>query len=202
MKLYMLRFKAHICPEVHPTIAISAKLVMKVLRPPDAAALYMLVDRNREHLREWLPWVDSSRSPADTRKFIEMTYAQFQKGAAINYGIRVNGILAGVVGFHGFDRMHRVTSLGYWLAKDHCGQGIMRKCVAHCIDAAFTEEKMNRLYIRCAVGNERSRRIATSLGLTHEGTQRQAEFLYDHFVDVDVYSVLAEEWNSSILDRL
>ena len=176
--------------------------MMKVLRPQDAAVLFMLVDRNREHLREWLPWVDATRSPADTRRFIEMGYAQYQKGAAINYGIRVNGSLAGVVGFHGFDRMHRVTSLGYWLAREYCGQGIMRKCVAHCIDAAFRVEDMNRLYIRCAVENARSRQIPINLGLTHEGTQRQAEFLYDHFVDLDVYSVLAEEWDSDLLGRL
>jgi ribosomal-protein-serine acetyltransferase len=162
----------------------------------------MLVDRNRQHLREWLPWVDATRSPADTRNFIEQSYLQFQQGTAINYGIRVDGNLAGVVGFHGFDRIHRVTSLGYWLAEDHCGQGIMLKCVAHCIDAAFREEKMNRLYIRCAVKNARSRQIPIKLGLSHEGIQRQAEFLYDHFVDLDIYSVLAEEWDSSLLGRL
>ena len=187
---------------MHPTISISSRLSLKVLRPPDAAALYMLVERNRDHLREWLPWVDATRSPVDSRKFIEMSYAQFHKGTAISYGIRVNGNLAGVVGFHGFDRINRVTSLGYWLAKQHCGQGIMRTCVAHCIDAAFREEKMNRLYIRCAVGNARSRQIPVKLGLTHEGTQRQAEFLYDHFVDLDVYSVLADEWDRSLLDTL
>lgn len=131
-----------------------------------------------------------------------MSYAQYHKGMSVNYGIRVRGSLAGIVGFHGFDRMHRVTSLGYWLAAEHCGKGIMCKCVAHCIDAAFREEKMNRLYIRCAVENVRSRNIPIRLGMKHEGTQRQAEFLYDHFVDLDVYSVLAEEWDSSLLGRL
>jgi len=187
---------------VNPTIAISPKLILKVLRPNDAPTLYMLIDRNRQHLREWLPWLDSSRSPADTRKFLELTYGQFQKGTAAQYGIRIDGALAGVVGFHGFDPIHRVTSLGYWLARDYCGQGIMRRCVAHCIDAAFREENMNRLYIRCATGNARSRQIPIKLGLVYEGTQRQAEFLYDHFVDLEVYSVLAEEWDSSLLGRL
>jgi ribosomal-protein-serine acetyltransferase len=53
---------------------------------------------------------------------------------------------------------------------------------------------MNRLYLRCAVGNIRSRKIALALGFSFEGTQRQAEWLYDHFVDLEMYSLLASEW--------
>ena len=159
----------------------------------------MLVDRNRRHLRQWLPWVDGTRSPSDSRAFLENCLRQYQGATAVHYGVRVKGQLAGVVGFHGFDRLHRVTSLGYWLASEFCGKGYMVNCVAHCIDAAFTIEKMNRLYIRCATGNEPSRRIPLKLGLVHEGTQRQAEFLYDHFVDLDVFSVLAAEWDSATL---
>jgi len=185
-----------------PTISISATISLRVLRPQEAGTLYHLVDRNREHLREWLPWVDATRSPADSRQFLEMSHGAFQKGTGINYGIRVKGSLAGLIGFHGFDRLHRVTSLGYWLGKEFCGNGTMCIAVAHCIDAAFKEENMNRLYIRCAVENARSSRIPKKLGLTHEGTQRQAEYLYDHFVDLDIYSVLAEEWDSSILGSL
>lgn len=184
---------------MNPTIPISGELCLKVLRPSDSASLFMLVDRNRGHLREWLPWVDSTRSPADSRQFLEACLQQYHNATAIHYGIRIRGQLVGVVGFHGFDRMNRVTSLGYWLARDHCRKGYMVKCVAHCIDAAFAIEKMNRLYIRCATGNTASRRIPEKLGLTHEGTQRQAEFLYDHFVDLDVFSILADEWDPSIL---
>ncbi|NDV62031.1 GNAT family N-acetyltransferase [Puniceicoccales bacterium CK1056] len=181
-----------------PIISISHDLVLKVLRPCEAGVLFSLVQKNRAHLREWLPWVDSTRSPVDTRKFLEMSYGGFLHGAGFNFGIRHHGGLVGLVGFHGFDMANRITSLGYWLSEDACGKGIMREAVAGCVQYAFSDRGMNRVYVRCATNNFRSKRIPESLGFTHEGTQREAEWLYDHFVDLDVYSVLAAEWDGSI----
>ena len=185
-----------------PQLSIAPELALRVLRPFEAGTLHSLVQKNRDHLREWLPWLDASRSLMDSRRFLENSYMGFLRGGGFSFRIRLNGGLVGVVGFHGFDRMNRVTSLGYWLAEPVCGKGLMRLCVAHAIDYAFTEQEMHRVFIRCATGNERSRRVAVSLGMVHEGTQRQAEWLYDRFVDLDVYSILSEEWDSSILDRL
>ncbi|MEX0331988.1 MAG: GNAT family N-acetyltransferase [Puniceicoccaceae bacterium] len=182
-----------------PVICISPELSLSVLRPSEAGALYALINRNRGHLRAWLPWVDATRSPIDSRRFLELSYAGFLAGEGFSYGIRWQESLAGVVGFHGFDRLNRITSLGYWLAKDHCGNGIMRQSVAASIDFAIRDLQMNRIYIRCAEGNERSKRIPQSLGFSLEGVQREAEWLYDHFVNLEVYSLLASEWRLSTL---
>jgi len=40
----------------------------------------------------------------------------------------------------------------------------------------------------------RSRAIPERLDFRQEGVLQQAEWLYDHFVDLVVYSVLAREW--------
>lgn len=183
---------------MNPTISISADLSLRVLRPNEADSIYKLVHKNREHLRRWLPWVDATRSAGDCRKYLETSYSGFLKGDGFNYGIRFKGQLVGTIGFHGFDRINLVTSLGYWLAKDACGQGIMWQSAQACTEYAIKEREMNRVYIRCATGNESSKRIPKTLGYTYEGTQRQAEWLYDHFVDLEVYSMLAAEWDNSV----
>jgi ribosomal-protein-serine acetyltransferase len=183
--------------EVDPVLTISRELYLKPLRPYEAGTLFALVERNRAHLRKWLPWVDSTKSPIDSRKFIEMNYTAAIHGRAVTFGIRYKNELAGCIGFHGFDRANRVTSLGYWLGKEFCGQGIMRKSVDRCLEFAFREQNMHRLYIRCATGNERSRRIPKALGFTYEGLQREAEWLYTHFVDLEIYSMLSTEWPRS-----
>ena len=167
---------------------------LSVLCTHEAETLYALINRNRGHLREWLPWVDATRDPQDTRRFLELSYRSYLRGGGFSFGIRREGELAGVIGFHGFDTANRVTSLGYWLAKDACGQGVMRAAVAGCVGYAFGDRRMNRLYVRCATKNQRSRRVPETLGFVHEGTQREAEWLYDHFVDLEVYSLLAAEW--------
>lgn len=148
-------------------------------------------------MREWLPWIDATRGPADSRRFLEISYTGFLRGAGFSFGIRFHGALVGVIGFHGFDRPNRVTSLGYWQAKDVCGQGIMRRSVAACIEYAVEKQGMHRICIRCARGNERSRRIVHALGFHFEGVQREAEWLYDHFVDLEMYSLLSSEWQGT-----
>ena len=59
---------------------------------------------------------------------------------------------------------------------------------------AFDRGRLNRIEIRCASGNHRSRAIPVRLGLREEGLLRDAEWLYDHFVDHVVYAALAKEW--------
>ncbi len=62
------------------------------------------------------------------------------------------------------------------------------------VDYAFAKLQLNRVEIRCATGNLRSQAIPERLGFTREGTLREGEWLYDHFVDLIVYSMLAREW--------
>jgi ribosomal-protein-serine acetyltransferase len=54
----------------------------------------------------------------------------------------------------------------------------------------------NRVVIACASKNQRSRAIPERLGFTHEGVAREAEWLYDRFVDSEIYALLNREWNS------
>lgn len=174
-------------------LVIDDRLVLRVLEPSEGPELYRVVEANRDHLREWLPWVDHTRKAAHSEQFIGRLHAAFAERQAAHYGIFLDGELAGMVGFHAFDWANRVTSLGYWLSAAACGGGWMRRSVGACIDHAV-ELGMNRISIRCAVGNTRSRRIPERLGFTFEGIQREAEWLNGRFVDLEVYSVLAREW--------
>lgn len=60
---------------------------------------------------------------------------------------------------------------------------------------AFTVLKLNRVEIRAAVGNVRSRAIPERLGFSQEGVARQAERIGDRYEDSVVYSMLATEWS-------
>jgi ribosomal-protein-serine acetyltransferase len=55
---------------------------------------------------------------------------------------------------------------------------------------------LNRVEIRAAEFNTRSRAIPERLGFTQEGIIRQAEWLYDYYVDHVVYGMLSEEWKT------
>ena len=63
------------------------------------------------------------------------------------------------------------------------------------INYAFTILNLNRVVITCATANERSCAIPLRLGFTHEGIARDAEWLYDRFVDHDLYALLRRDWH-------
>lgn len=62
------------------------------------------------------------------------------------------------------------------------------------IDFAFNEWNLNRVEIRCATGNTASQSIPKALGFEEEGLLRENEWLYDHFVDHVVFSMLKRNW--------
>lgn len=172
---------------VHPN------LELRVLAPDDAPTLFALVNCNRLHLRQWLPWLDASQSLEDTSRYIHAAIRQYQNNQGFHAGIWYDKNLCGVISHHAIDWTNRSTSLGYWMDKDHQGKGIMTSACRYLVQHAFREWGLHRVVIRCALENHRSRAIPERLGFKFEGIARQAEWLYDHFVDLAVYSRLASD---------
>ena len=170
---------------------------LKQLEPGDAVEMFWLIDTNRAYLRQWLPWLDYNVSVEDTAGFISMTMEQHNNNQGTHYGIWHRGRLAGTLGVHKIDWLNRNTTLGYWLAAPFQGRGLMTKAVTVYMDRLiFGSWGLERLTIQAATGNARSRAIPERLGFQLEGVLRRNEFLYDHFVDHAVYSMLRSEWQA------
>jgi ribosomal-protein-serine acetyltransferase len=176
------------------TRLIDEEVLLKPLETQDSDNLFALTDANRAYLRQWLPWLDSNKSVGDTLKFIETCVAQREKRAALHLSIRYRGEMAGVIGFHYFDFANRFAPIGYWLGEKFQGKGIITRSCRTICTLAFTELGINRIDIRCAVQNAKSRAIPERLRFVNEGTIRDGEWLYDHYVDLVVYGMLARHW--------
>ena len=175
-------------------IPVDESLDLVLLEQRHAPMLYAVIDENRAHLRKWLPWVDNTRTVGDALGWIQMALDQFAKGMSLNVGIFSQGMLAGVCGYHTIDWTNRRTSIGYWLGAAHQRKGLMTRAVRMLTTHAFVSLQLNRLEIRAALDNRRSRAVPERLGYQFEGQCRGAEWLYDHFVDHAVYGMLASEW--------
>jgi ribosomal-protein-serine acetyltransferase len=152
--------------------------------------LFELTNRNREYLKAWLPWLDSVLKPTDTRDFIDLQLARFSQGKAIHQTIFFNGRIAGVLGFNEIDNVNGIGHLGYWLGQEFTGQGIMTKCVNDLIHQGFTYWQLQRIEIRCAVRNKKSRAIPERLGFKNEGTINNAEKVYGEYFDHVIYGLI------------
>ncbi|ANB59804.1 GNAT family N-acetyltransferase [Anoxybacteroides amylolyticum] len=167
---------------------------LKLLELKDAEMLFALVDSCRPYLRQWLPWIDATQTVDNSRQFIEFGLQKFAANNGLEAGIWYKGQLAGVIGLHYIDRTNKKTSIGYWLAEPFQGYGLMTKACRALISYVFEQLQLNRVEIRVAVDNGKSRAIPERLGFVNEGVVREVEWLYDHFVDHIVYGMLAKEW--------
>jgi len=156
--------------------------------------VFELTDKNREYLREWLPWVDSNQTVNDTRRFIQTVINQFKSNEGFQCGIWNEGKMTGVVGFHRVDWMNKNVEIGYWIAREYQGKGLITRSCKAMIDYAFREFNLKRVQIRCATGNIRSCAIPERLGFRKEGITLQGEYLYGRFVDLVVYGMLDGDW--------
>jgi len=172
-------------------IEIEKGLNLELLQEAQAEILLDLIDNNRDYLRQWMFWVDGTRSVENTKGFIKSTLDQFSKGIGFQAGIFLENTLIGVCGYRPIDERNKIGKIGYWLDSQHQGKGIMTKSVLKIVDLGFDKLALNRIEINCAVDNGPSRAIAEQLGFIQDGIMREAERLYDHFQDIVVYSKLA-----------
>ena len=170
---------------------------LRVLREDDAEELFALTDANRAHLRRWLPWVDLVTSEDDSRSFLESVTAQREEGRGPTFGIVYDGMLAGVVGFLPIDRVNRCGEIGYWLAQDAQGRGLMTQACWFVVRYGFLTLDLNRIQIAAGTENHGSRAIPERLGFRFEGILRGRENLYGTFIDHAMYSLLRIEFDAT-----
>jgi ribosomal-protein-serine acetyltransferase len=176
---------------------LSDELSLTLLEPHHAEPLFQVVDQNRAYLRERLPWLDLTTSADDVRAFIRRTQEQFGRNDGFQTLITYRGEIAGVVGHHRIDWDNRCTWLGYWLAEPFQGRGLMTTACRAYVEHSFGALDLHRIEIHVDPGNARSRAVAERLGFTREGLIRDAEWLYDRFVDHAVYGLLQPEWRAA-----
>jgi ribosomal-protein-serine acetyltransferase len=173
---------------------IDQDLELRLLEERHAEELFALTDKNREYLKKWLPWLDGTKTAADSKKFIQFTLSKLAKNDGLTAGIWYRGKLAGVIGYVAINWPNRTTAIGYWCGAEFQGLGLVTRACRALVTHAFSELKLNRVEIACATENKRSQAIPSRLDFTQEGVARDAEWLYDHFVNHVIFSMLARDW--------
>ncbi|MBA4536762.1 GNAT family N-acetyltransferase [Bacillus aquiflavi] len=173
---------------------IDENLSLKLVQLHDAERIFTLTNESRDYLQEWLPWLDDTTKLEHTKEYIKTSLKSFAESESMNTAILFKGDIVGVAGYNKINWANKTAYIGYWLGEKYQGNGIMTKVAKALTDYAFHELKLNKIEIWAAVENKKSRSIPERLGFVNEGCIRQAEWLYDHYVDHVVYGMLANEW--------
>ncbi len=159
-----------------------------------AFQIFQAIDSNREFLAPWLPFVQQTRSQEDTEAFIRSILDPTDNNRDEVFVVWYKNYFAGLIGLKDTDHLNMKTEIGYWLIEEMTGKGVMVKSVKTLIDYVFATMNMNRIQIKCGVGNHKSSAIPKRLGFQFEGIERAGEKHENRYIDLEIYSLLRLEW--------
>lgn len=101
----------------------------------------------------------------------------------------------GTIGLHAIDAVNGSAEFGIAIGeKDEWGKGYGTDATRAIRDFGFAELRLERISLRVYASNARGRRAYEKAGFVHEGTLRHARYQRGTYVDVDVMSILRDEW--------
>ena len=176
-----------------PLLDLGDGIEVRFLEPSDAEDVFAVIDANRDRLRPWMPWVDPTLGPADTRAFIDRVRAT---GSEDGLGIYVDGSYAGGIGLRpdevngdvGDRLLDRRGTRGTWAGHPRvpCAD---RSCVRR--PRAASRDDPRGAGQRAQPGDPRTPRVHGGGVLREAGKSA----LGHH--DLVVYGLLDREWSAS-----
>lgn len=178
-------------------LVIDSDISLQIVTQAHTSEFFSLINRSRTYLREWLGWLDFTQTESDLEKFIEGSRREFAEKRGYPMWILNQKKVVGMAHLKDVDLTNRKAMIGYWVGQEYRGRGFAKKACKALCNFGFKELKLNRLEVRCATGNAASQAVPIALGFQREGVLRDHEWLYDHFVDHMIFSMLAREWNEN-----
>jgi [ribosomal protein S5]-alanine N-acetyltransferase len=166
----------------------TARLRLRGIGPDDAEALHPAMADAA--LMTW--WSSAPHSDlAQTRDYLTYTPA-------------IDGMRSWAITLTGDDRaigwvtvIHKragVSEIGYLLAREHWGSGMMAEAVGRVLDLVFRDEGQRRVFADTDPDNLGSRTLLERLGFKLEGVLRAEWETHIGVRDTTLYGLLRDEW--------
>jgi ribosomal-protein-serine acetyltransferase len=178
-------------------VRVDDNIRLETVKISMAPVIFDAINKNREFLSVWLPFIDYTMRVTDTEKFLKSIAGQKFKKKDETFSIWYKEEFAGLIGFKDTDWVNRKTELGYWIIEKMQGKGIITSCIKELAKYAFRKLQFNRIQIKVAVGNSKSAAVPQRLGFEYEGTEREGEYHKRGYFDLDVYSMLKSDWTKT-----
>jgi ribosomal-protein-serine acetyltransferase len=178
-------------------IRVNEEMQLRLLEERHVEEYFALVERNQEHLYEWVAVESYDGSRETLRAYVMQRLLQFINGEGYHLGIWYQDALIGILDYRLNGRSCNVE-LGYWLDAAMEGKGIVTQACRTMVQHAFEEHQVHKVVISCATDNTRSRAVAERLGFLQEWILRDVVRLHNRYVDGVFYGLLVDEWNTRV----
>jgi len=173
----------------------TGRLILREFRldEADQAALFhMFSDRRVTRFYN----VRSFTRPEQARAMLKRRYDKFWQGRGIRWAITLkrDDALIGSCGFNSWNKKSQVGELGYELARPFWNQGLMTEAVKTITTYGFTKLSLKRIEAWVMPQNRSSANLLIKVGFQSEGTQEGKGYWNGRFHDLELFSLLAEQW--------
>jgi ribosomal-protein-serine acetyltransferase len=169
---------------------------LRPLEPWQAQELLDNMNRGREFIGRYVGVPDVITDLDSARAFLVGYAEKAAHDTARICGIWLDGTLAGGVLFRRMDVPRGYAEAGCWLEPAAVGRGLVTRAARVLIDWGFTVRGLHRVEWLVSVGNAPSIAVARRLGLSKEGVLRESYPHRGERQDIEVWAVLAHEWNA------
>ncbi len=166
--------------------------ILREWRREDAADVARYADNEKiaRNLRDVFP---HPYALADAQGFLDICIAGDPETSLFR-AIEIDGRAAGSIALcRGSDVYQKTAELGYWLAEDYWGRGIMTQAVRQLCREGFSRWDIQRIHAEPFAHNAGSRRVLEKAGFSLEGVMRRGVFKRGQVCDFCMYALLRGE---------
>lgn len=144
----------------------------------------------QDNLRDGLPYPYTEQDGAD---YISAVLSA-NKDETFAFAITADNKVVGSIGVFRQGNIHRQTAeLGYYVAEEYWGKGIMTEAVKQICGYVFEKSDIIRIYAEPFAYNIASCRVLEKAGFQYEGTLRGNAVKNGKVIDMKMYSLLKTE---------
>lgn len=162
--------------------------ILRKWRLSDAKDLVAALNNKKilNNLRDGLPFPYTEQ---DARDYITAILSS-EENSTFAYAITQNDRAIGSIGAFRQSNIHRQTAeLGYYLAEEYWGRGIMTKAIRQLCGIVFDTTDILRIYAEPFAYNTGSRRALEKAGFCYEGTMKNNAVKNGKVLDMALYSL-------------
>ncbi|WP_308202425.1 GNAT family N-acetyltransferase [Lentzea flava] len=169
---------------------------LRPLEPWQAEEFFAHMERGREFIGQHIGFADAAKDLDSARNLLQRYADKTASDTGRIYGIWLDDKLVGGVIFREMDVSQGRAEVGCWLEPAATGKGLITRAARVLIDWAIRERGMHRVEWLVSSKNAPSIAVARRLGLTRDGVLRSYFVHRGVRQDLEVWSVLAPEWES------
>ncbi len=142
----------------------------------------------QDNLRDGLPY------PYTEQDGVDYISAMLSADENETFAITIDGKAIGSIGVFRQGNIHRQTAeLGYYIAEEYWGKGIMTEAVKQICKYVFEKSDIIRIYAEPFAYNAASCRVLEKAGFQYEGTLRNNAIKNGKVINMKMYSLLKTE---------